>query len=71
MKENDFSLSEEGESASKLSEEGVTTGKDETLSLEIGSEIMLSSRSKPGESDRRVEARNLEKESSNRHDSLA
>ena len=51
VSEVDFSLLGEGESASKFSGEGVMTSKDETLSLELDSEIILSLRSKSGQKD--------------------
>ena len=54
-----------------MSEEGAMTGKDENLNSEIGSEIMLSLRSKLGESDKGIEAIHLEKYLSRRLESLS
>ena len=45
----------------KVSENGVMTGKYETLRSELDSEIMLSLRLKSGESDGGVKDRNIEK----------
>ena len=48
VKEGDFYFLEEGERISKVSEEGVMTGKDETLNSELVSQIMFPLRSKSG-----------------------